>query len=99
MAGKAARPSTLMHRLASSPAPIEQPAPKVEDEHETLTPEPVMTRLSVDLDDAQFEFLSIFAMRRKVSKVEIMRALMTELQADAALAERVSGRLPTRRRK
>ncbi|WP_420594349.1 hypothetical protein [Deinococcus sp.] len=58
-----------------------------------------MTRLSVDLDDAQFEFLSIFAMRRKVSKVEVMRALMAEMQADPALAERVSRRLPQRRRK
>jgi len=57
------------------------------------------TRLSVDLDDAQFEFLTLYAMRRKVSKVDVMRALMAELQVSSDLAERVSERLPKRRRK
>jgi len=98
MAGKAARPSAMLQRLASTPAPIERveetPSPP------TAAPaDPVMTRLSVDLDDDQFEFLTIYAMRQKVSKVEVMRALMAELKADQALAERVSERLPKRRRK
>jgi hypothetical protein len=95
MAGKASKPSDMLHRLASSPAPIERPAPEVEV---TLT-EAQTTRLSVDLDDAQFEFLTVYAMRRKVSKVDVMRALMAELQVSTDLAERVSERLPKRRRK
>ena len=99
MPGKSARPSTLLHRLASSSAPIEQPTPPVQEKREVGVAELIMTRLSVDLDDAQFEFLSIFAMRRKVSKVEVMRALMAEMQTDPTLAERVSRRLPQRRRK
>lgn len=99
MAGKAARPSTMLQRLASTPAPIERPEPEATPTTPETGTEGLMTRLSVDLDDAQFEFLSIFAMRQKVSKVEVMRALMAELQADAALAERVSKRLPARRRK
>ena len=57
------------------------------------------TRLSVDLDDQQFEFLTVFAMRRKVSKVDVMRALMAEMEANADLADRVSARLPKRKRK
>ncbi|THF69313.1 hypothetical protein E7T06_12545 [Deinococcus sp. Arct2-2] len=99
MAGKAARPSAMLQRLASTPAPIERTEPEAPLPSAEAASEGVMTRLSVDLDDAQFEFLTIFAMRQKVSKVEVMRALMAELQADPTLAERVSKRLPTRRRK
>lgn len=99
MAGKAARPSAMLQRLASTPAPIERTEPEAPLASAEAASESMMTRLSVDLDDTQFEFLTIFAMRQKVSKVEVMRALMAELQADTALAERVSKRLPTRRRK
>lgn len=99
MAGKAARPSTMLQRLASTPAPIERTEPETTPSTAETSSEGAMTRLSVDLDDAQFEFLTIFAMRQKVSKVEVMRALMAELQVDTTLAERVSKRLPPRRRK
>ena len=100
MAGKAARPSTMLQRLASTPAPIERPeTERLSTTSAASASGSVMTRLSVDMDDSQFEFLTIFAMRQKVSKVEVMRALITELQADATLAERVSGHLPKRRRK
>lgn len=98
MAGKASRPSAMLHRLASNAAPIERPAPEAEAPS-PVAAEPTTTRLSVDLDDAQFEFLTVYAMRRKVSKVDVMRALMAELQASNDLAERVSERLPKRRRK
>jgi len=99
MAGKAARPSTMLQRLASTPAPIERAEPEQAAGESTPSDDLTMTRLSVDLDTTQFEFLTIFAMRHKVSKVEVMRALMAELQADADLAVRVSGRLPKRKRK
>lgn len=99
MAGKAARPSAMLQRLASTPAPIERPEPEHVAE-ETIAPgDLTMTRLSVDLDTVQFEFLTIFAMRHKVSKVEVMRALMAELQADPDLARRVGSHLPKRKRK
>lgn len=104
MVGKASRPSDMMRRLASQPATIEQQAPTPAKD---VAPQPSergdvtvqTTRLSVDLDDQQFEFLTVFAMRRKVSKVDVMRALMAEMEASADLAERVSARLPKRKRK
>ncbi|GAA4020122.1 hypothetical protein GCM10022631_37140 [Deinococcus rubellus] len=100
MAGKAARPSTMLQRLASASAPIERPEPeRLSTTSAASTSGSVMTRLSVDMDDSQFEFLTIFAMRQKVSKVEVMRALIAELQVDATLAERISGHLPKRKRK
>ena len=104
MAGKASKPSDMMRRLASQPATIEKSAPSPArdtapqlSEREDVTPQ--TTRLSVDLDDQQFEFLTVFAMRRKVSKVDVMRALMAEMEANADLADRVSARLPKRKRK
>jgi hypothetical protein len=106
MAGKASKPGDMLRRLASQSATIEQPVP---------TPTPTIevvpqllrggdvtvqtTRLSVDLDDQLFEFLTVFAMRRKVSKVDVMRALMAEMADNLDLAERVSQRLPERKRK
>jgi len=104
MAGKASRPSDMMRRLASQPATIEQPAPTpARDAEPQLSVGGDVTiqttRLSVDLDDQQFEFLTVFAMRRKVSKVDVMRALMAEMEANADLADRVSARLPKRKRK
>lgn len=101
MAGKASKPSAMLHRLASTPAPVERTAPSevVSTESPVISTEPQTTRLSVDLDDAQFEFLTLYAMRRKVSKVDVMRALMAELQVSSDLAERVGERLPKRRRK
>lgn len=104
MAGKASRPSDMMRRLASQPATIEQPAPTPARAAEPQLPVGgdvtiQTTRLSVDLDDQQFEFLTVFAMRRKVSKVDVMRALMAEMEANADLADRVSARLPKRKRK
>jgi hypothetical protein len=99
MAGKAARPSAMLQRLASTPSPIERTDPEPAAMIASASGDLTMTRLSVDLDTPQFEFLTIFAMRHKVSKVEVMRALMAELQADTTLSERVSERLPKRRRK
>ena len=104
MAGKASRPGDMLRRLASQSATIEQPTPP-----QTIEAVPQLlhggdltvqtTRLSVDLDDQQLEFLTVFAMRRKVSKVDVMRALMAEMADDPDLAERVSQRLPKRKRK
>ena len=104
MAGKASRPSDMMRRLASQPTTIEQSAPTPARDAEPQLPVGgdvtiQTTRLSVDLDDQQFEFLTMFAMRRKVSKVDVMRALMAEMEANADLADRVSARLPKRKRK
>lgn len=94
----------MLRRLASQSATIEQPAltPTKEAVHQPLHGGAVTvqtTRLSVDLDDQQFEFLTVFAMRRKVSKVDVMRALMAEMADNPDLAERVSQRLPKRKRK
>ncbi|WP_407572533.1 hypothetical protein [Deinococcus altitudinis] len=104
MAGKASRPGDMLRRLASQSATVEQPVAEPTPEavpqslHEgNLTVQ--TTRLSVDLDDQQFEFLTVFAMRRKVSKVDVMRALMAEMAANPDLAEQVSRRLPKRKRK
>ncbi len=98
MAGKASRPSDMLQRLASKPAPIERSGSEA-DEAGPPAGESRTTRLSVDLDDQHFEFLTIFAMRQKVSKVDVMRTLVAELQESKDLAERVSGRLPKRKRK
>lgn len=104
MAGKASKPGDMLRRLASQSATIEQsaPTPTMEAVPQLLLAGDLtvqMTRLSVDLDDQQFEFLTVFAMRKKVSKVDVMRALIAEMADNPGLAERVSQRLPKRKRK
>ena len=104
MAGKASKPGDMLRRLASQSATIEQPVPipTIEAAPQLLRGGELTvqtTRLSVDLDDQQFEFLTVFAMRRKVSKVDVMRALMAEMADNPDLVERVSQRLPERKRK
>jgi uncharacterized membrane protein YccC len=90
--GKATRPSDLLERtrrLATTPAQVERPLP------ESIPPagDGKKTRLSVDLDDIQYEYLSIYAVKQKVRKVSVLRALLELLAEDPGLAEQVRRRL------
>jgi hypothetical protein len=90
--GKSTRPSDLLERtrrLATAPAPVERPLP----ESAPLAGEEKKTRLSVDLNDTQYEYLSIYAVKQKVRKVSVLRVLLELLAEDRTLAEQVSRRL------
>jgi uncharacterized membrane protein YccC len=90
--GKSTRPSDLLERtrrLATTPAQVERPVP----ESAPAADAGRKTRLSVDLDDTQYEYLSIYAVKQKVRKVSVLRALLELLAEDRTLADQVSRRL------
>jgi hypothetical protein len=92
--GKSARPSDLLdrtRRLATTPVhttQAEHMAPPSGEEKKT--------RLSVDLDDAQYEYLSIYAVKQKVRKVNVLRSLLQLMAEDDSIADQVGRRLKGR---
>jgi hypothetical protein len=89
--GKSARPSDLLdrtRRLATTPVQTTQA-----ESTTTQLGEEKKTRLSVDLDDVQYEYLSIYAVKQKVRKVNVLRVLLQLMADDSSIADQVGHRL------